>query len=85
VVSVAGFIASLKMALMVLLSDTSVARSAGIVEITVGAVMSELPPPSCPLLHPATKATSSNMRNNIFEYLLYLFIFVPSLRIFFNL
>src|SRR6185369_14294961 len=44
-----------------------------------GATLSLLPLPP-PLLHPATKATSSTTRNHNFEYPLHMFIFVHLLR-----
>jgi len=65
-VQVAGSIASLKVAAMFLLMATAVAALPGFVELTVGAVVSVLPPPplsSSP--HPAMKAASSNVINHI--------------------
>src|SRR3990172_11260369 len=63
-VIVAGAIASLKFALILLLINTPVAVAAGFVDLTVGAVVSAakaLPPP---LPYPAIKTTSSNVLNN---------------------
>jgi hypothetical protein len=77
---VKGIIASLNVAATDELSATSVALLAGFVELTVGAIESEPPFPLLP--HPATKVTSSNARNHIFENTLYLFIFAPSLGTF---
>jgi hypothetical protein len=59
-VIVEEFITSLKVAVMFGLSTIPMAAFAGRVELTVGAA--ELP---FPLLHPATKATSSNTMNHL--------------------
>src|ERR1022692_1524399 len=68
VVSVAGAITSLNVAVIRLLTCTPVSLFAGTVKVTVGAAMPPPPAPkiglSPPLPHPATKATSSNAINH---------------------
>jgi hypothetical protein len=79
---VAGSIGSLNVAVILLLICTPVSPFAGIVEVTVGAVVASDAVGAISgglLAHPAKKATSSNTGNHIFENTLHLSIVVPSI------
>jgi hypothetical protein len=75
VLIVAGFIALLKLAVILLLIATAVAPLAGTVEDIVGAVVSAIPllllPP-----HPVTKAASSNGMSHISGFLILSNLFI---------